>query len=104
MPKILTLGHKYVADNFEDASTGQVIQFIEKQPKEEGSKEFVTINDGTTNEEVLKVLIDRLGYLDNKFPCEENKQAMFHIQSALDSLNKRTKDRQSRGVEGTNQK
>jgi hypothetical protein len=45
-------------------------------------------------------LIDRLTYLNNKFPCRENSIAITHIETALLWLNKRTNDRLNRGVEG----
>lgn len=101
---ILTEGHKYIAKNFENSSNGQTIQFIEKQPKEEGSTELITVNDGTTNEELLAVLINRLNYLNGKFPCRENSIAITKLDEALLWLNKRTADRIARNVEGTNNK
>ena len=64
--KVLTQGHKYVLNNFENESDGQTIQFIEKQlllgefAKDATDGTMVTINDGTTNEEVLAMLIDRM--------------------------------------------
>jgi hypothetical protein len=101
---ILTEGHKYIAKNFENPSDGQTIQFIEKQPKEEGSTELITVNDGTTNEELLVVLLNRLNYLNGKFPCRENSIAITKLDEALLWLNKRTADRVARNVEGTNNK
>jgi len=97
---VLTQGHKYVCNNFENRSNGQTIQFIEKVPVAEGSTELRTVNDGTTNEEVLAMLINRLNYLQDKFPCRENAIAITHIETALLWLNKRTADRIARGVEG----
>lgn len=101
---ILTEGHKYIANNFENPSDGQTIQFIEKQPKEEGSTELITVNDGTTNEELLVVLLNRLNYLNGKFPCIENSIAITKLDEALLWLNKRTADRVARNVKGTNNK
>jgi hypothetical protein len=101
---ILTEGHKYIAKNFENPSDGQTIQFIEKQPKEEGSTELITVNDGTTNEELLVVLLNRLNYLNGKFPCRENSIAITKLDEALLWLNKRTADRVARNVKGTNNK
>ena len=60
--QVITTGHKYELASFE-GGPAQTLQFIEKVPTAEGSKELRTVNDGTTNEEVLKVLIDRLQYL-----------------------------------------
>lgn len=101
--KVLVKGHKYELKNFEQKEEqGQTIQFIQKEPKEEGSTELVTISDGTTNEEFLEVLIDRISYLQNKFPCKENDCCITHLQEGLMWLEKRTSDRLKRNVEGTN--
>ena len=52
--KNLVAGHTYELSNFEKKDEkGQVLQFIHKEPIEEGSTELKTISDGTTNEEVL---------------------------------------------------
>ena len=59
-----------------------------------------TINDGTTNEDLLEVLIDRMNYLQNKFPCRENAIAITKLDEALLWLEKRTNDRKKRQVEG----
>lgn len=102
--KVITPGHKYELENFENQSiSGQTIQFIEKV-KKDASNELSTVNDGTTNEELLSVLINRLNYLNDKFPCRENSIAITHIETALLWLNKRTQDRVNRGVEGKNEK
>ena len=81
--KILTVGHKYELDNFEAKDQpGQVIQFIEKIPNPEASGQFQTVNDGTTNEEVLRMLIDRM-----------------QVLQAFRALESRTTNRVNRGVE-----
>lgn len=110
--KSLIAGHRYELANFENPQKdGQIIQFIHKELKTKRenngglplpgqSNELATISDGTTNEEVLTVLIDRLTFLNNKFPCRENSVALTHIETALMWLEKRTKDRIKRGVEG----
>lgn len=106
---VATDGHCYELENFEDKSTpGQVLRFIEKQPKEGGAPgelvivpgELVTVMDGTTNEEVLKMLIHRLGCQSTKFPSRETAIAITKIEEALMWLEKRTRDRSARGVEG----
>lgn len=95
---ILTEGHKYIAANFENPEYGQTIQFIEKVGKP--GETLTTVNDGTTNEELLEVLIDRISYLQGKFPCKENACCITHLQEALMWLEKRTRDRIKRNVEG----
>jgi hypothetical protein len=102
--KVLTPGHKYELDHFENYGLAgvpvQTLQFIEKEPVAEGSQELRTVNDGTTNEEVLKVLIDRMNFMQAKFPCRENAIATTHFETGLLWLEKRTADRKARGVEG----
>jgi len=97
--KVLTENHKYELSNFENPDTVQVIQFIEKV-KVNNDGDSKTVNDGTTNEEVLAMLIDRLTGLNKKFPCKENKQSIKFLTRAQRLLESRTKDRVLRGVEG----
>lgn len=94
-------GHQYELSNFENKDQkGQILQFIHKEPKESGSTELVTISDGTTNEEVLEILIDRMNFLQSKFPCRENAIVITKLEESLMWLNKRTQDRMKRNVEG----
>lgn len=92
--KAITEGHKYELENFEGSTPKQTLQFIEKDL---GGN---TINDGTTNEEVLAMLVDRLRYLSNRLPSRETSLAITKCEEALLWLNKRTADRIERGVEG----
>jgi len=96
----IDLGHSYLLKDFEGDKHSQQLDFIKKVPVEEGSTELKTVVNGTTNEEVLAVLIDRLNYLQSKFPCRENAVAITHIETALLWLNHRTANRVKRGIEG----
>lgn len=99
--KIIREGHQYELANFEvPGSIGQVLQFIEKIPDVNKPTEFITINDGTTNEEVLAMLIDRMKSLQKKFPCRENAIVITNLEESLMWLEKRTAERKARGVEG----
>lgn len=93
---MLTPGHKYELGNFENKdAAGQVIQFIEKQPATiDDCPVFETVNDGTTNEEVLKMLIDRMEFLYNKFPSDETYHSIWHLKAALYAQQSRTYERQ----------
>jgi hypothetical protein len=82
------------------AGKPQVLQFIEKAPVYPGSTKLETINDGTTNEEVLKILIDRIKSLQDKFPCPENIIVIAKLEESLLWLDYRTKLRQQQKVEG----
>ena len=61
--------------------------------------------NGLSQEALLAVVIDRLrSFQDGPFKCRENAIALTHLEDALMWLQKRTRDRMARGVEGTNQK
>lgn len=95
--KAITPGHRYELSNFEKPETVQYLQFIEKNIAMD------TIHDGTTNEEVLAMLIDRLHHMQGRLSSRETAIAITKCEEALLWLNKRTADRKARGVEGTHQ-
>ena len=132
--KIITSGHEYELDSFEDGAP-QSIKFINKKPKYtqeelgniygaavvEARKhggfpsdhehagyearaavegQLSTVHDGTTNEEVLAMLIDRMNYLQKLCPCRENAIVITKLEESLMWLNKRTAGRKARNVEG----
>jgi len=102
--KVLTPGHKYELEGFENKNASQIIQFIEKTKVSSDSIELTTVNDGTTNEALLEVLIDRMKFLQNAFPCRENAIVITKLEESLMWLNKRTADRIKRNVEGKHEK
>ena len=58
--------------------------------------------NGVSGEALMTVLLDRLrGFQTGKFACRENALALTHLETALMWLQKRTRDRTARGVEGT---
>lgn len=60
--------------------------------------------DGLTVEEVLEAAIERIKYYNEQVPCRENSLAITNAEQALMWLERRTKDRIARGVEGTMEK
>jgi hypothetical protein len=91
--------HNYEMDTFLNAAEGDHLQFYRMAL--DGSK-----TDGVTNEEVLRVLIHRLTFLNEKwqngkFRCRENSLAITKLEEALMWLEKRTADRVARKVEAT---
>lgn len=98
--KIVDDGHHYVLDSM-DGTIPQSVQFINKEKVDD---KFVTVYDGTTNEEVLKMLIDRMYWLQSRASCRENAICITKLEEALMWLEKRTRDRVARGVEGTPEK
>jgi hypothetical protein len=61
--------------------------------------------NGLTQEVLLAIVIDRLrSFQAGPFSCRENAIALTHCEDALMWLQRRTRARIARGVEGTNQK
>jgi len=61
--------------------------------------------NGVTQEALLAVVIDRLRcFQAGPFPCRDNAIALSYCEDALMWLQRRTRERIKRGVEGTNQK
>lgn len=90
-------GHEYEANNIESGS--QNIKFIEKEAQADGS--LKTIQDGTTNEALIEILIDRLIFLNETMQSKYNENAIDALREALVQLKARTVDRINRGVENT---
>lgn len=94
--------HNYRLGAFMTQDNSIPLNFYRMNP--DGTKE-----DGTTNEEVLRALIHRLHYLneewmDGKFRCQENDDAIADLEHALARLEQRTAGRIARNVEGTYEK
>lgn len=99
--RVVGAGHFYELENFEHPDyPGQTLKFIEKVPTDGDHSKLTTVMDGTTNEDVLRVLIHRCGVLMAKFPSRETAIAVTNMEQALMWLEKRTRDRIARGVEG----
>ena len=91
--KVLDDGHNYQLKQVKQSKVAPILSFYEMQKNG-------TIINGTTNEEVIKVLIDRLRRMNLKFTCRENTVAIGKLREALSWLERRTADRETRGVEG----
>lgn len=103
--KVLNPGHLYaLADSEKGEAPSQTLQFVEKVPARETNTVLKIKKRGTTNEEVLRVLIDRMNFLQDKMPCEANEEVIKLLTQCSDLLYKRTLNRQSRGVAGIHQK
>ena len=83
----------YTLQSFRDEGPAQEVSFYKLN--EDGSFEH-----GTTLEEMLRVCIERLKTLNEKFSSRENALAITRMQEALMWLNERTRERRERGVEG----
>lgn len=58
--------------------------------------------NGVQHEDLLAIIIDRLhGFQSGLYACEDNQVALDSCRRALEVLQRRTKARINRGVEGT---
>jgi hypothetical protein len=61
--------------------------------------------NGAFVEGVIQAAIERLEFFQSgKFACETNALALEHLAHAMDALESRTADRETRGVEGLHEK
>lgn len=102
-PRVIDAGHRYRLGG------AQVLQFLKKEREVLGERnsgaavlgEFVTTAEGTTTEQVIEVLLDRLRTMQAAVPCMENERAIMALVDSLFWLGQRTRNRQARGVEGS---
>ena len=93
--KEIEVGHVYELSNVGEGNLIREPQKIEFMKRVDG----VMTHDGTTNEEVLEMLINRLNYLQLKMPCRENAIVITKLEECLMWLNNRTKKRIEQNVE-----
>lgn len=96
-----TIERGYIYELANSGEGSQTLRFIKKVPTSPNHTTLDILEDGTTNEVVLAVIIDRLQFLDELVPSDFNKDAIMHVQAALSALESRTADRVKREVEGT---
>ena len=93
--------HEYSISRIDDSDVVPVGEFgfvkFQKGPvKEKGV-------NGCHQEDLIAIVIDRLQcFQAGDYACRENELALFMLEEVLKVLNRRTADRQARGVEGTN--
>src|SRR5437879_1825439 len=67
---------------------------------QEGPIQDVGVN-GISNEALIAIVIDRMrGFQAGDYKCRENALALTKLEEAMMWLQKRTRDRMARGVEG----
>jgi hypothetical protein len=86
--KVIDPGREY------ELSASNRLCFLQKERGE-------IVRDGTTNEEVLEVLIDRVTDAYQRLPCQESIRAVHFLREALTALRNRTASRVRLNVEGT---
>ena len=73
--RIVDPGHVYALDSL-DGDFQQSITFVKRFRGEAN-------HPGTVNQEVLRVLIDRVQFLDAEKPWPLNEQILYHLRMAL---------------------
>ncbi|WP_252237504.1 ABC transporter ATPase [Clostridium sp. ZBS17] len=82
----------------------ETLKVLAKIDFQEGPIKEIGVN-GITGEDLISIAIARLeAFQQSDFRCRENACAITKLEEALMWLNKRTLERELRGVEGTYQK
>ena len=94
-------GHRYKVKTMEGKQVDLI--FINKRLAEgQPAGTLETVHDGLTNEAVISVLISRMHYMQAINPCNENEEVLQGLRIAQNAIERRARDRQIRGVQGTN--
>ena len=72
--KVLEPGHIYKLEHL-DGNRSESLVFV--------NRGHGTDYEGTNNQEVLRVLIDRVNFLENELHWQGNEQIIFHLRMAL---------------------
>lgn len=73
--KIIKPGHFYELAHLDGELTTS-LQFVQRKP-------FHSPKEGTTNQEVVRALIDRVKVLEAETPWEGNSQILFHLRMVI---------------------
>lgn len=84
-------GHSYLVENFDGEGT-QEIHFLKRVGEGYPFNE-PPAHKGTNCQEVIKVLIDRVQYLNKQIACPENELIIRNLKSALWLFEKRAAER-----------
>ena len=101
--------HRYVICPEDKTSAvdfgGDCIPVLEESQFQRGPRKEKSSTHGVLDTDLLEIVRDRMKSFQNgPYSSEYNKEALEHIEAALDALNRRVEDRIKRGVLGTNNK
>src|SRR5438552_14576746 len=96
--KVLDPGHKYELDNLDSKYNLKTLLIFVKR---EGDKYPGNIGhyEGTNLQEVIRVLIDRIKYLDNQIHDDRNITCIQYLRNVLWLLEDRAAERHNRSWE-----
>jgi len=78
--KVLDPGHKYLVDSYDGGEPTQITFMKREGPGYPGN---VGHYPGTNCQELLRVLIDRITYLDNQIPHYNNSASLDKLREVL---------------------
>jgi hypothetical protein len=75
--RILDPGHKYELEEY-DGGTVQIVTFMKREGP--GYPMNVGHNPGINCQEALRMIIDRMKYLDKQIHCDDNERAITNLR------------------------
>jgi hypothetical protein len=93
--RVLDPGHEYEIDNI-DGEGKQRIVFVKREG--EGYPGNVGHHEGTNIQELYRVIIDRLKYLNEQIPSDYTMDAMIDTHKAMYSMELRAAKRHGRPI------
>lgn len=95
---VIDPGHVYKLNSLDGpmSSGGKldILQFVKREGK--GYPGNIGHYPGTTTQEVLRVLIDRIKYVDNQIPDSRNRNVLINLREAIYHLELRAAARHGR--------
>jgi len=91
--KVLDPGHRYSLRHL-DGDGEEILQFVKREG--EGYPGNVGHCEGTTSQEMLRVLIDRNQYCNKQIPDAHTQEAIRHMQIAIYEFEVRAAERHGR--------
>lgn len=78
--EVIFSGHRYILDSLDEkfidsSEPSQVIQFVDRGHGHDTA--------GVTCQEVIRVLIDRVKFLEDELHWDRNKEILYHLRKSL---------------------
>ncbi len=83
--KVLDEGHNYLLNNLDGLQSQQILTFVKRCDLENTKKFPGNFNSypGTTLQNVIRALLNRMRYLQNQIYAPENSLIIFFLKSSL---------------------
>ena len=91
---VVDTGHTYLLQVLDGESKASILRFVKRKgDKYPGNEDSYP---GTTLQEVLRACCERVRYVDNQIPCEENRGVLGHLRECIHLLEVRAAKRHGR--------